>query len=213
MAEAYVMLSGGPDSTTLAYWAESQGRSFDFIYLDYGHPAKPNEVEVAKVVTKKLKRKLVVLDMSGLYASFTKNGADPDRSMRMAGCGDPFAGVLVAATFAADIGAKALLLGVHKDDLVTFPETMKVLRAQNRVVNAVTTVPGFADFKYEFPFLRKSKASVIQLGKEIGAPLHETWSCYKVASRGSHCGKCPGCLKRKAAFKAAGVEDMATYKA
>lgn len=210
MPSSYVMLSGGPDSTALAYWAINEGREFDCLYLAYGHPAKQNELAVATAVSKKLNRRLVVLDMGDLYTSFVKGGADPDRSMRMAGCGDPYASVLIGATFAVDTGASSLLMGVHKDDVDAFPETLRVLNAQVAVIQAVSSLPGYATFKYEFPFLGMTKSEVLQVGQKLGASLPNTWSCYKVGA--SHCGVCPGCIKRKTAFSKSGLGDGTAYQ-
>lgn len=55
------------------------------------------------------------------------------------------------------------------------------------------------------PIIEMSKASVVDLGLRLGAPLHLTWSCY----RGSElpCGTCDSCIIRANAFWAIGKED------
>jgi 7-cyano-7-deazaguanine synthase len=62
------------------------------------------------------------------------------------------------------------------------------------------------------PAIAMTKAEVIRAGADLGAPLALTWSCYKIVSPDeSHCGDCPACVRRSAAFVEAGVADPTTY--
>jgi 7-cyano-7-deazaguanine synthase len=54
------------------------------------------------------------------------------------------------------------------------------------------------------------KSEIIRRGRELGAPLHLTWSCYK--SEDVACGTCDSCLLRLRAFAEAGVPDPIPYQ-
>lgn len=60
------------------------------------------------------------------------------------------------------------------------------------------------------PLLYMSKDDIIRKGERLGVPYQLTWSCYK--GEEVHCGTCPTCRARKAAFEIAGVEDPTVYK-
>lgn len=57
----------------------------------------------------------------------------------------------------------------------------------------------------ETPVLHLSKAGIVRLGLELGAPLEHTWSCYEGGP--VPCGDCDSCLLRARGFAEAGVED------
>jgi 7-cyano-7-deazaguanine synthase len=55
-----------------------------------------------------------------------------------------------------------------------------------------------------------TKREVVALGLELGAPLHLTWSCYRGDK--TQCGRCPTCIERVDAFRAAGIFDPVAYE-
>ena len=57
------------------------------------------------------------------------------------------------------------------------------------------------------PLVDMSKAEIVRLGTELGAPLDLTWSCYRGEAR--PCGSCDACVLRAWGFAAAGEEDRA----
>ena len=60
------------------------------------------------------------------------------------------------------------------------------------------------------PLAEQSAAQIVELGQKAEAPWHHTWSCWRAGAK--HCGACPGCAARRAAFAAAGVaEAEGTY--
>jgi 7-cyano-7-deazaguanine synthase len=60
------------------------------------------------------------------------------------------------------------------------------------------------------PIIHKRKSQIIQLGKELDAPLEYSWSCYQ--SNEKACGVCDSCRLRIKAFKEAGIEDPIPYQ-
>ena len=59
------------------------------------------------------------------------------------------------------------------------------------------------------PLARMTKAAALRLGIRLGVPLGLTWSCYRSGPR--HCGRCLGCVERRAAFQAAKLRDDTGY--
>jgi 7-cyano-7-deazaguanine synthase len=57
------------------------------------------------------------------------------------------------------------------------------------------------------PLVDLSKADIVRLGLDIGAPLHLTWSCYRGGNR--PCSDCDSCHLRAKGFAEAGVADPA----
>lgn len=62
-------------------------------------------------------------------------------------------------------------------------------------------------FRIETPLISKTKAEIVRLGVENGAPLEHTWSCYDGGAR--PCGRCDSCILRAMGFRDAGVDDPA----
>jgi 7-cyano-7-deazaguanine synthase len=57
------------------------------------------------------------------------------------------------------------------------------------------------------PLIDLTKADIVRLGVEVGAPLELTWSCYLGFDR--PCGECDACRLRAKGFAEAGVDDPA----
>ena len=49
----------------------------------------------------------------------------------------------------------------------------------------------------------------MQKGRELGAPLHLSWSCYQGELEA--CGRCDSCHLRLRGFKEAGIPDPIPY--
>ena len=59
------------------------------------------------------------------------------------------------------------------------------------------------------PVANLMKREIVQMGLDIGAPLHLTWSCYENGEL--HCGKCGPCFMRKTAFKMLNKDEVIQY--
>src|SRR5579884_1685374 len=181
--QPFVLLSGGPDSVTLAYWlVKRKGLRPRALFVDYGQPTRRAELRTARYFAGKLGCEFHVLNMNGLFQSFQAIDPEPKGGgkgglTRMAGCNDAYVQVLTAATYAAGAKAKELYLGVHHDDEVHFIETFEVLALQQKTVRLVDR-KNFRDFSYQLPFRKYTKAQIMAIGRQLGVPLGKTWSCY-----------------------------------
>jgi 7-cyano-7-deazaguanine synthase len=59
--------------------------------------------------------------------------------------------------------------------------------------------------KIETPVINKTKAEIVKMAMELGAPLEYTWSCYEGGV--IPCGSCDSCILRAKGFAEAGYED------
>lgn len=57
------------------------------------------------------------------------------------------------------------------------------------------------------PFIAKSKAQIIRCGLDLGVDYTYTYTYSCLLGHPQHCGQCPQCWKRRAAFAAAGAPE------
>lgn len=86
------------------------------------------------------------------------------------------------------------------------PEFFQAMMEVLRLGSKLGTQYGVS-IQVETPLIEKSKADIVRLAVELGAPLAETWSCYSPGPE--PCGHCDSCLLRAKGFAEAGVRDPA----
>jgi len=86
------------------------------------------------------------------------------------------------------------------------PEFYGAVAEALRLGSKLGTQYGVA-FRIETPVIDKTKADIVRLAAELGAPLEHTWSCYGGGAR--PCGRCDSCLLRARGFAEAGIADPA----
>jgi len=115
----------------------------------------------------------------------------------------------VAVSWAEAVGARFVYIGAVAEDSSGYPDCRpEYYRAFQEVVR-VGTRPE-TQIEINTPVITLKKSEIIQRGKELGAPLHLTWSCYQ--SEDAACGACDSCLLRLRAFAEAGVPDPIAYR-
>jgi 7-cyano-7-deazaguanine synthase len=218
MSHAVVVLSGGMDSTVLAYQSMGLFEQVDLVSVDYGQRHR-TELAFAAVTAKRLgcRHDVVSLPIStyldgsaltddsvavphGHYAAETMVATVvPNRNAML---------ISVAYGIAVARCADAVLVGVHAGDHPVYPDCRpefidaldRALRIGNEGVGSVTL---------EAPFVRRSKTDICRLGGRLGVVWDETWSCYEGGD--VHCGRCGTCVERREAFRGAAVTDPTTY--
>ena len=225
--KAFVMFSGGLDSTTLlAYAIDRYGEqnvvAFNF---DYGQRHKDSErkaaIRVASHYGVEMQTHSLYTGVGGLTSTKLEI---PDKSYEELGDGVsptyvPFRNGLLLSTMCSHADAYCLIehgpeqkftlcYGAHADDAAggAYPDcTPPFVDAMDRAVNIATYGRGsiFA------PFVHTTKAGIVEKGTRLNAPLHLSWSCYRGGE--IHCGTCPTCQDRRKAFKLAGIEDPTRY--
>ena len=60
------------------------------------------------------------------------------------------------------------------------------------------------------PFVHLLKKDIVLMGKSMGVPFEQSWSCYREGEKA--CGVCDSCALRLRAFAEAGVPDPLPYE-
>jgi 7-cyano-7-deazaguanine synthase len=208
-----VVLSGGPDSTVVAYWAKKQGYDVNCISFKYGQIAE-KETECARKIADRLDAPIKVIDMSSLKEIFMGVTSLCDRNIALTSQFSqpivvPFRNAIflsVAVSYAAATCAGTIFYGAHGSDAANYPDCREEFyKSLEQTARLGTEM----NIEIKAPFSGISKAELLKIGANLGVPYELTWSCY--LDKEKHCGKCESCVNRKAAFKVAGIPDPTQY--
>jgi len=219
--KAVCLLSGGMDSSTLAYVAKSKGYDILALHLNYGQRTERKELSSAKKIAGLLHAEAFVeinLDYFTKFgaSSLTDRGIaveefDPARA-HMPSTYVPFrnANLLsIATSFAEARGADAIFIGVQSLDYSGYPDCRpEFIAAFQKVIDLGTK--DTTKITLFTPFIRMTKTEILREGIRLGVPYEHTWSCYR--NEGKACGTCGSCHFRKEAFDAVGVRDPIEYE-
>lgn len=208
-----VVLSGGPDSATVAYWAKKQGYNAYALSFKYGQIAT-KETHCARKIARRLQMPLKVIDLSKLSDVFGKvtslcNGNIPMTSDFSEPIIVPFRNAIflsVAVSYAVSLNANKILYGAQASDEPFYPDCRREFyKAFGKAAGLGTG----REVTIDAPFSGLRKSELIKKAAKLGVPLNLTWSCY--GSGSTHCGKCESCVNRRKAFVEAGILDPTKY--
>jgi 7-cyano-7-deazaguanine synthase len=175
-----VLLSGGIDSavvlalTRRAPWVE---RGTIALGVDYGQP-HVRELQFARDLAERFGVE---------YVQFSAPPMPLIDDVVFAGRNALL--VSMGVSLAMSRGHDAVAIGCNFTDAARFPDCrpgfFKGLSAAMRYAYDVTVAA---------PLLDKTKHQVVALGRELGVPVEQTWSCYSPADR--PCGACMACIVR-----------------
>jgi len=209
-----VVLSGGPDSAAVAYWAKKQGYQLYPITFNYGQIAL-KETECAKKIAQILGVSTKIIDLSGLKEIFSGvtslcNTEIPLTSEFSQPIIVPFRNGIFLSTavaYAVSVGADKIFYGAQGSDGPFYPDCRREFyQAFEKAARLGTD----QEISIQAPFSNLRKSEVIKEGTELGVPYELTWSCYLDGTK--HCGRCESCMNRKKAFREAGVPDPTKYE-
>lgn len=115
----------------------------------------------------------------------------------------------VGVSWAEAIGAGAIYIGAVAEDSSGYPDCRPEYYRVFQELIRVGTKPE-TEIEMVTPVIAMRKSEIVRRGRELGAPLHLTWSCYQGEELA--CGKCDSCLLRLRAFAQAGVADPIPYQ-
>ncbi len=217
---AVVALSGGLDSCVTAAIA-AQEHTLALLHVTYGQRTAARERrsfdDIADFYAVPPERRLVA-DIGYLGRIGGSSLTDPSRDVPDAGPGEgvpstyvPFRNthiLSIAVSWAEVIGAGRVCIGAVEQDSSGYPDCRAAYFDAFRAVVAAGTRPE-TRIEIATPVIEMSKAEIVRVGTELGAPLHLTWSCYQ--SEDAACGRCDSCRLRRRAFEQAGVADRVPY--
>lgn len=200
-AASILLLSGGVESATLLAQLAAAGEPVQALFIDYGQRGASEERRAAETHCERLGVELVALDLGRVGATFRRG---QDRKAHVPLPHRNLVALSLGLSYAANLGAKRLYLAANREDTTEYPSSSHAFLAQFRLICGL-----LGDVELRTPYLDFSKADVIRRGIELGVDYDTTYSCllgYPV-----HCGRCPQCLKRRDAFRAAGLEEPAGF--
>jgi 7-cyano-7-deazaguanine synthase len=230
------LLSGGVDSTTSLHIAvDSLGSNFDekliALSIDYGQ-RHAKEIECAANIADALNLQHEILSLPGIPTTML---TDASQEVPNAAYGDlvgvsptyvPFRNGLMLATATAWLigeldrrikeegidpsSCAHLYIGTHAEDAAAFAYPDCTPEFIGSMTNAIYTGT-YGRVRLIAPLLYSMKRDIVKRGDELGVDFSDTWSCYK--GEEIHCGTCPTCRARKAAFADAEVSDPTDYAA
>lgn len=213
---AVVLASGGMDSCVCVGLA---AREFDvaLLHVNYGQRTQARELrafhDIADHYHVPAERRLVIsiehLARIG-GSSLTDRSIpvpDTDSESLVPNTYVPFRNanmMSIAVSWAEVLGAEALFVGAVEEDSSGYPDCRESFyQAFQQVIETGTKYE--RPLRIHTPLIHLSKAQIVRLGVEIGAPLDRSWSCYTGEER--PCGVCESCRLRRKGFEGAGVED------
>jgi len=218
---AIILLSGGMDSTTLAYSAADDGHDLYALMFDYGQRHRSRELSCAVRTAEKLASEWAIVNLAALgkllggsaltddvevpeghYSAETmKATVVPNRNAIM---------LNIAIGIAVAEQADAVLTAVHAGDHPIYPDCRPEFIDRLNDLQRVAT-DGFRKPNLEViaPFVNIEKSTIAARGEALGVSWADTWSCYVGGE--VHCGKCGTCVERQEAFELAGVADPTEY--
>ena len=218
--KAICLLSGGMDSTTLAYVAKDQGYEIYALHVNYGQRTERRELRSAKTIAAQLGAKEFIEVNLGYLSQFGDSSLT-DRSIEVEEYDEVRQGIpntyvpfrnanllSIATSFAESRKADAVFIGVQSLDYSGYPDCRpQFIEAFQKVVDTGTR----DDTRITLltPFISMTKRDILERGLVLGVPYEHTWSCYQREDKA--CGVCGSCHFRKEAFKTAGIPDPIPY--
>lgn len=218
--KAVVLMSGGMDSCVTAAIA-ARNHEIAALHATYGQRTAERELEcfnkladhfsVSKRLIARLDyfsdiggssltdHRLAVLD-ADLASKEIPNTYVPFRNAHF---------LAIATSWAESIGASKIFIGAVCEDGSGYPDCRpEYYTAMNALIRAGTRPE--TNITVETPLISLMKRDIVKQGRELGAPFHLTWSCYRETK--AACGVCDSCALRLRAFQEAGVEDPIAYR-
>ncbi len=212
---AIALVSGGLDSCVTAAVAAEE-HELAMLHVSYGQRTQERELRAFREIARHYgANRTLVADIGYLRAIGGSSLTDEAISVEKADLGRegiplsyvPFRNthfLAIAVSWAETIGATKIFIGAVEADGSGYPDCRGIYyRAFNELIR-VGTKPE-TRVEVVAPLIRMSKARIVKLAVELGAPLHLTWSCYKNSD--VPCGDCDSCALRARGFEEAGVSD------
>ncbi len=220
MSKAYVLLSGGVDSsTTLAQANEDWKGSVTAVGVNYGQRHQ-NELDCAFDVAAHFQNKFTIRNIEG----FIQTGGLTDENLDIPPVSYdelphgvsptyvPFRNgtllSLIVGMATVDPEAEAVYCGVHAEDAKNWAYPDCTPEFMGGMANAIY-IGTYHKIRLYTPLIWMQKSEIVTLGTRLGVPWALTWSCYE--GNELHCGVCPTCRARQDAFIFARVTDPTVY--
>jgi len=216
MKKAIILLSGGLDSATTLFYAKTKGFNCHCLIFDYGQRHRRELRHAVKVAqAAKCDYKIVKISLPWLGSSLLDRSQKlPRRAVidpkEIPSTYVPARNIIFlsfAASFAEAAGAQTIFIGANAVDYSGYPDCRPdFLNAfQNALRKGMKTGVRGKAIVIKAPLLKKTKAQIVKLGRQLHVPFELTWSCYQGSLK--PCGTCDSCRLRAKGFEDAGMID------
>ncbi|MEO8433507.1 MAG: 7-cyano-7-deazaguanine synthase QueC [Pyrinomonadaceae bacterium] len=217
---AVCLVSGGMDSCVTAAIAARENDELAFLHVSYGQRTEARErMSFEQLADHFAVRKRLAVSIEHLAKiggssltdhSIPVSAADLN-SLEIPASYVPFRNahlLSIATSWAEVLGAQRIYIGAVADDSSGYPDCRPVFYAAFQSAIDAGTRP---ETRVELctPVIALRKSDIVRRGRELGAPLEFTWSCYQASEVA--CGCCDSCGLRLRAFREAGVTDPISY--
>lgn len=229
-----VLLSGGLDSSTLAYLTAKKSkphlnnRVFTLTF-DYGQRHKKELVSACKI-SKAIDaedHKIVKFDLTKWGgSSLTDNNLKIPKNRKFSSnsqlTGRSIPNTYVPArntiflsfalAYAEAIRASEIYIGVNSIDYSGYVDCRAAFIRRFQELAKVATVSGVEgkQVKIKTPLINMTKEEIVRLGQKLGVNWALSWSCY--SGEKLACGLCDSCQLRLKGFALASIKDPLKYK-
>lgn len=221
--KAYVLMSGGIDSTTCFHLAlRDFPNAVTGVSINYGQRHR-KEIDYAARNCMMNKADHRVLNLSGIVPRTMLTDPEakvPDISYQdIKGVSPtyvPFRNGLMLSALTSFVdgqlpkdGSAVIYFGAHAEDAANFayPDCTGAFAG---AMSAAIFIGSYWRIQLVVPLQFLTKAEIIQLGQSLKVNWQDTWSCYK--GEDFHCGTCPTCRARRDGFAKAHVDDPTIYQ-
>ena len=232
---AFILLSGGIDSTTCLHLAYKEFNGHvSGVSINYGQ-RHSKEIEYAQQSCKALAIKHHVLDLSQIVPKTMLT--DPKSKVPNISYSEikgvsptyvPFRNGLMLSAIASFVAGEinkhpvthlnpgpgpvgsewAIYFGAHAEDAQNWAYPDCTPEFIGAIANAIY-IGTYHTVRLHTPLQWMTKSSIIRLGSELGVDWTKTFSCYK--GEELHCGVCPTCRARRQGFIKAQIHDPTVY--
>lgn len=222
MSRVLAILSGGLDSTVMAYYYKERADYVTGLLSFNYHQRHLNELEYAKATATRLHLPHRIIPLHHVFAyiggsnALTRSNIKvQDGTYQEVGVGATWVPnrnaifLSIAYAYAYENNYDTVAIGVHKGDVsdgAVYPDCSKGFISTFAAMEYVA----IGNMTLEAPFVDLTKGDIVRVGMALNVPFNQTWSCYKAGE--IHCGACPTCRARREAFKEAGYEDRTEYQ-
>lgn len=222
MEKAVVLLSGGLDSTVTLAMALDGGMEATALSFRYGQ-RHTKELDSARKVAEHygIRHVIVDIDLTSFRSALTDSSIDVPSDRKGKLDEDipityvPARNIIflsVAAGLCESVDAGSIYIGANAIDYSGYPDCRPDFFEAFKEMLSKGTKAGVDGDPIEIrtPILECTKADIVRIGKELGAPIHLTWSCYNGGEKA--CGHCDSCILRLKGFEEAGFKDEIVYE-
>jgi 7-cyano-7-deazaguanine synthase len=213
------ILSGGMDSTLVAYMMKDKGDEIVALHFNYGQRTVNKELNAFRSICNDLgvnEKYEIDLDFFKTIGASALTDHSIDVPTTRVEEGVPVTYVpfrngiflSIATAIAEKEGCSAIAIGVVEEDSSGYPDCRDTfIQSFQQAANLGTKES--THITIEMPLVHLQKSQIVEEALKLSVPLHLTWSCYQNEDKA--CGVCDSCRLRLRGFELAGVTDPIDY--